>query len=118
MVYNFEVNQRLFQDKKATYCLEQIRNPICDSHVEEDCEYNGELFGDITEGGSGEPGDCQEACERMASKCKYWIHDTSRSSCILKRDGRKTCDILVGPKTPSYKHCRDISFNETSNIVH
>jgi len=105
-------------DKKATYCLEQIRNPICDSHVEEDCEYNGEFLTDIPEGGSGEPSDCRKTCEDFAPDCKYWIHDSSKRSCILKRDERKTCNIWVGPKTPSYQHCRDISFNDTSNIVH
>jgi len=99
-------------DKKAIYCLDQIRNPICDSHVEEDCEYNGELLLETDEGGAGQFDDCLKTCEDVfGPECKYMIHNKSTSSCILKGDGRKTCNVWAGPKTPSYQQCREISFN-------
>ena len=90
MIFNFEVNQRLFQDKNTVDCLMQIRNPICDSHVEEECKYNGENLFDID---TDELSNCQETCEKSAPDCKYWIHDKLTKSCILKRDARKTCVI-------------------------
>ena len=91
-----------------TDCLGQISNPICDSHVEEDCTYNGDNLVNMDEGSAGQPSDCQLACVNLG--CQYWIHNTSRASCILKRDGRKTCNILGGPKTPSYQQCKKYFF--------
>ena len=94
-----------------TDCLGDISHPICDSHVEEDCEYNGELLYRSRPGAVTQPNACQRLCEDGAPDCKYWIFDSSKNLCILKKDGRKTCDVSGGPRTPSYQHCRDISFN-------
>jgi len=91
-------------DKNPVDCLGQIRNPICDPHVEEDCKYNGEpLFSIQTDDLS----DCQETCKEMAPLCKYWIHDKRTNSCKFKKDARKTCVIQAGPVAPSYQFCRD-----------
>jgi len=94
-------------DKKPTYCLEVEKGQLCDAEIEEQCEYTGKKVIDIPEGGSGQPGDCQKTCEDFAPECKYWIHDKTTNSCILKRDGSKTCAIWAGPKEPSYQFCRD-----------
>jgi len=97
-------------DEKVTDCLGQISNPICDSHVEEDCEYTGELLYRSRPGAITSPYACLGLCEDWAPDCKYWIHDRPNNLCILKREGTKTCKISGGPKAPSYQDCRDNSF--------
>ena len=89
-----------------TDCLGEISHPICDSHVEEDCEYNGELLRRFEEGRISDPKVCQDLCKKRAPKCKYWIHHQTETLCIHMRDGRKTCNVLGGPKQPSYDHCK------------
>merc|ERR1712212_2814 len=91
-------------DKDVTVCLRQISNQICDSHVEEDCEYNGELLRRFQEGRISDPKACQSLCKKRASECKYWIYHQTEALCIHMRDGRKTCNVLGGPKQPSYDH--------------
>jgi len=92
-------------DKYPTDCLGQIRNPICDSHVEEDCEYNGELLQELPDGAIWGASECQKLCKSQAPDCKYWIHHEP-ALCILKKDGRKTCKVLGGPKAPAYDQCK------------
>jgi len=89
--------------KRVTNCLAQIDNQICDSHLEEDCEYHG---GHLDTYPEKQPDACQIWCEFRAPDCKYWIHDQAKALCILKKDGRKTCNVLGGPKQPSHDYCK------------
>jgi len=89
-------------------CFGLFENGMCNSLLEEDCEYLGEDFGppqfDIRS-----PSMCQEVCEAN-SGCKYWIyHDDKR--CILKKDSRRNCKTWVGPKEPSFDYCRHLKLN-------
>ena len=103
------MNQRIFQDDCQDNCLKQIDKQICDSHLEEECEYNGELLREFAEGDVMSANTCQRSCEIRAPKCKYWIFHMNESKCILKRDGRKTCNGWGGPKQPSYDYCKNLS---------
>jgi len=88
-------------------CMEQINKQICDSLLEENCEYNGEVLDKIPRGEVG--GTCQRICQIRAPKCKYWIDNKKEDLCILKRDGRKTCNGWGGPKEPSFDHCQNLT---------
>jgi len=97
------------RDKKVIDCIGQyegLNNEVCDFHMEEDCEYNGELLMRYLDGEITSADTCQENC-RSDSDCKYWIYNNSEISCILKRDGKKTCTVLGGPKQPSYDQCQN-----------
>jgi len=96
------------KDKKDIDCIGQISNQICDSHVEEDCEYNGDLLMEYPEGNIASADTCQESCESDFADCKYWIYHNMKSLCILKRDGKRTCSVWGGPKQPSYDHCKNL----------
>jgi len=93
-------------DKTATDCFEEIEGKTCGAHLEEECEYNGEFL--TSEGSIDSADTCQELCEGEAD-CKYWIFNRLESLCILKRDERKTCNVLGGPKEPSYDYCQNLS---------
>ena len=90
-------------------CLGQMNKQVCDFHMEEDCEYNGELLMRYPGGSIAAADTCQEVCRNRSPDCKYWIYNWRESSCILKRDGRKTCTVWGGPKQPSYDHCQNQS---------
>ena len=99
------MNERIFQDTYLYDCLVQLPKQECDSHLEEDCEYNGELLRRFS--GFGSAISCEEECKTQAPNCKYWIYNNREDLCILKRDGRKTCNGWGGPKEPSYDHCQN-----------
>jgi len=92
-------------DKKVTDCLGQISSQICDSHLEEDCKYTGELLHSFPKGAIGDADTCQIECESFKG-CKYWIFNNHEDKCILKKDGRKTCNVWGGPKEPSFEYCK------------
>jgi len=94
-------------DRTAFDCS-SIDGKTCNAHLEEDCEYNGELLRSFDEGQITAAYSCQELCEGDAD-CKYWIYHTEEFLCILKRDGRKTCNVWGGPKEPSYDYCKNLS---------
>ena len=85
----------------------QINKQICDSLLEEDCEYNGELLRRFKKGEIDGPTVCESQCRLRAPNCKYWIYHNRENLCILKRDGRKTCNGWGGPKVPSYDNCQN-----------
>jgi len=95
-------------DKTTFDCSEEIYGKTCGAHLEEDCEYNGELLRSFDDGQIVAADTCQELCEGDAD-CKYWIYHTKEFLCILKRDGRKTCNVWGGPKEPSYDYCKNLS---------
>merc|ERR1712126_679839 len=94
-------------DKNRGDCMKHGQNnsQTCDLHLEEDCEYNGELLRRYLRGQIDSPEACQQSCIGLAPKCKYWIFNWKGHECILKRDGRKRCTVWGGPKQPSFDHC-------------
>jgi len=98
------------RDKTRDDCLVQKNKQVCDFHMEEDCEYNGELLLRYPEGAANSPAACQSYC-RGRDNCKYWIYHTLESLCILKRDGNRTCNVVGGPKQPSYDQCKNPSMS-------
>ena len=108
-IHKFEVNQRIFQDNDLYDCLVMIQT--CDSHLEEECEYSGELVKRFRQGDITGPSECYDQCQIRAPDCKYWIFHDRESECILKRDGRKTCTVRGGPKKPSYDHCKNLTMS-------
>ena len=89
-------------------CFRQIDKQTCDSHIEEECEYSGELLRRFDKGYVVSHRRCQRLCENSyPPNCKYWIFHDREAECILKRDGRKTCTVRGGPKEPSYDHCKN-----------
>ena len=89
-----------------TDCLAQINLQICETHLEEDCEYNGELLKRYPKGQIADAYNCQNRCKARSPNCNYWIFHHIEALCILKRDGRKTCNVWGGPKQPSYDQCK------------
>ena len=102
------MNQCIFQDIVLSDCLMQLDNQVCDFHLEEDCDYNGELLTGPRQGDVGSANTCQEFC-KLRSHCKYWIFHKREDLCILKRDGRRTCTTRGGPKEPSYDQCKNLT---------
>jgi len=96
-------------DKSIIDCLEHISDQVCDSLLEQDCEYNGELLEEFPSGEISSDNDCEDLCKMSAPDCKYWIYHIRESSCILKRDGRKKCNGWGGPKEPSFDHCQNLT---------
>jgi len=90
-------------------CLVMIQT--CDSHLEEECEYSGELVKRFRQGDITGPSECYDQCQIRAPDCKYWIFHDRESECILKRDGGKTCTVRAGPKKPSYDHCKNLTMS-------
>ena len=109
VTYKFEVNQPIFQDKFINDCMNRISDQVCDSHLEEDCEYNGELLERFPEA-IATPENCRIKCS-LQKACKYWIYQFSEFLCILKRDGNRTCNVWGGPKQPSYDECKNQSMS-------
>jgi len=83
-------------DKTSTGCLLRDSDKICDSILEEDCEYNGELLDTLGGGQILTPDACQDWCELKAPYCKYWIYHIKEAECILKRSADRTCKIKSG----------------------
>merc|ERR1719430_737856 len=96
-------------DMVPSDCLMQIGNQICDFHLEEDCDYNGELLMKPSQGDVGDANTCQEFCKVRSRYCKYWIYHKREDLCILNRDGRRTCTAREGPKEPSYDQCKHLT---------
>jgi len=94
-------------NKTATDCLGQTSNQMCDSHLEEDCEYSGELLHREPKGKIISSVTCQIQCDAYPD-CKYWIFHGREKLCILRRDGRRTCNVWAGPKQPSYDYCQNL----------
>jgi len=107
-------------DKSINYCVEHIKDQVCDSLLEEDCEYNGELLRSYDPGQIISAAFCQEACitKNWAPKCKYWIFHNRERKCILKRDGRKKCNGWGGPKEPSFDHCQNLTMSRNELYFH
>jgi len=93
-------------DKFLDDCMWHINDQVCDSHLEEDCDYNGELLDRYPAGSIVSAISCEKVC-KIFPDCKYWIFHDREALCILKRDGRKTCNGWGGPKEPSYDHCQN-----------
>jgi len=96
------------KDKSTEQCLFLDNNRICDTIVEEDCEYNGELLKGFRKGSIASPDACQRMCEKTyAPDCKYWIYKDLETECILKKDGKKKCSIVSGEKMTlnDYQFC-------------
>jgi len=92
-------------------CLHHIEDQICDSHLEQVCEYNGELLRRFLIGEIGDTAKCHHQCQLRAPHCKYWIFHYRESLCILKRDGRKKCNGWGGPKEPSFDKCENLTIS-------
>ena len=56
---------------------------------------------------------CRLSCKDFPD-CKYWFYHIEESLCILKGDGKRTCDGWGGPKQPSYDHCKNLSMSRRS----
>jgi len=95
-------------DNYQSDCMAQLPKQECDSHLEEDCEYNGEHLTEIGNGAILTAGSCQTVCAAK-SDCKYWIYHRREFLCILKGDGRKRCTAWGGPKEPSYDLCKNLT---------
>jgi len=97
-------------DNDPRDCLDHIGKQICDSYLEEECEYSGELL--LAEGADIDGVTaCWTYCKTHSPDCKYWIYDKFERECILKRDGGKTCTALGGPKEPSYAYCKNLTMS-------
>ena len=112
------MNQCIFQDSSLNDCMGQIESQICDSHLEEDCEYNGELLKRYAKGDVTSANGCQSKCQDETDRCKYWIHHRRENLCILKRDGRKKCNGWGGPKEPSFDHCQNLTMSRHELYFH
>merc|ERR1712126_381909 len=62
-------------DKPIDDCIGLFGDQICDAHIEEDCEYNGELLKEYDEGQIGNYIYCQFHCTDLVPGCKYWIYN-------------------------------------------
>ena len=91
--------------------ITKIGSETCDLHVEEDCQYNGELLEKVPDGEITSADLCQESCKISAPDCNYWIFHRIENSCILKRDGNRICKVWGGPKQPSFDHCKNQSMS-------
>jgi len=93
-------------DYSENDCMELIRNQECGSHLEEECEYDGELLDEDNSGNILDSDSCQTFCGTF---CKYWIYHRREHSCISKTDGRRRCTAWGGPKEPSYDQCKNLT---------
>jgi len=95
-------------DTSSTECLFNNNDNICDSLLEEDCEYHGKDLFTFTRGDVDNPDTCFENCKDFAPDCKYWIYHDKEKECILKRSGEKTCKIKGGEKMTldDYYNCK------------
>ena len=118
MIYKFEVKQLIFQGKSYSGCMVNINDQVCDSLLEEDCEYNGELLDRIPEGQITDTNTCETWCQRKAPYCKYWIYHNREALCILKKDGRKKCNGWIGPKEPSFDRCQNRTISRHNLYFH
>merc|ERR1712198_798060 len=56
-------------DKFMYECMKYTSDQVCDAHLEEDCEYNGELL--RREIGFGSAITCEDECKLHSPDCKY-----------------------------------------------
>jgi len=81
-------------------------NVICNSFLQEDCEYLGETLADST--GYDNSILCQMFCDSgKGERCKYWIWYEDTRRCILKKDSKRNCKTWGGFYTPEFDYCRD-----------
>jgi len=85
-------------DKSKTACIIQDNSKTCDSILDEDCEYDGELLEDVGPGQIDDADSCQNYCKLRAPACKYWVWNNKERDCILKKSAKKTCSFRSGPE--------------------
>jgi len=93
--------------KSPKECLFVEEKHICDSIVDEECEYDGELLRKHLPGDILTAEVCNDQCEMRGTTCKYWIFKHQQNECILKRDGKKKCNVKSGQKMSvnDFKFC-------------
>jgi len=98
-------------DRNYIDCMVHIGKQGCGSHLEEECEYNGEFLSEASSGNILDAKNCHELCELRDGLCKYWIYRQREHLCTLYRDGRKRCTARGGPKEPSYDLCQNLTMS-------
>ncbi len=58
---------------------------------------------------------CQQACA-LVNECQYYVWNSKTHFCQILDSKNKTCDALIGPKSPSFDSCNINSNNSKNNI--
>jgi len=100
-------------DASAIECLFVESGHLCDTIVEEDCEYHGKLVNKFRQGSIASSDVCKEQCKVFAPDCKYWIYKDKEQECILRDSAKRTCSLKSGEKmtTRDYEFC-NAEFNK------
>jgi len=96
------------RNRKASLCLNVDNDRVCDTIVDEECEYEGKLLTEIRKGDAVNADDCREHCKIRGNSCQYWIFHKHESRCILKREMKKKCKVSGGRKMTKneYENCQ------------
>ncbi len=57
---------------------------------------------------------CQQACA-VVNECQYYVWNSKTHFCQILDSKNKTCDALIGPKSPSFDSCNHVSINSNNS---
>ena len=66
------------------------------------CRYSGSLLEHLDHIAS--PENCQHAC-KLLKPCKYFNYDKTLKDCELLGSANRNCDLIRGPRHPSFDVC-------------
>jgi len=92
-------------DKLASLCLQVENDQVCDTLVQEECEYNGKVLRPFDNGQIVAADTCEELC-KGDPLCKYWTYYQQERKCTLYEEDKKTCAVIGGPKDPTFDYCQ------------
>ena len=98
---SFQGNPDVISDCLASAGIE------CDRHIEEDCEYIGNVVDISTPGSIVSPVYCEQFCEIAYLGCNYWYFKkiSSGNICTAFDTDDRICKAIGGPQKPSLEEC-------------
>ena len=103
---SFQGNPDVISDCLASAGIE------CDRHIEEDCEYIGNVVEVSPPGSIVSPPYCEQFCEiavdpNLIPVCSYWYYMKASSGniCTAFESDDRICKAIGGPQKPSLEEC-------------
>jgi len=80
----------------------------CETFIDEDCKYQGDVLIKPPPGTTSDGVECQEMCQEFKDiGCKYWVFLREEKSCTLYKSGKRKCLTKRGPYRPRFSRCKN-----------
>ena len=85
-----------------------IKQDKCETFIDEDCKYQGDVLIKPPPGTTSDGVECQEMCQEFKDiGCKYWVFLREEKSCTLYKSGKRKCSTKRGPYRPRFSRCKN-----------